>query len=333
MKKRFVINLSLLALIIILSREGEVRAQKIKERLAHKAILDGLKNGGGTIAATQTATMGHRHHAPHRRAGRDTLQSMVLSVAARHQVNPRLLWTIAYLETKAHSAPHHVRRTRHLTARKLEATASHLRQLTIRFNERPELLLASFHAGESAVEAYLNGRAVQLTNGQVINPRQQKTAGVPPYCTTQKYVARGLRLYARLAQKNLFPMSATESTASEIKRPRELLTIPRTITIKLGEFTDAPPNVLAATRQRTVGALPAMEENLFTEEDLFFDPHSGERFIVGTSAEDQTNEGAIMSAALEAPQRIASPQDDGSPTQTFHSSTRVRTVYGNAFGN
>lgn len=316
MKNRLVLKFSLLALIIILSREGEVRAQKITERLAQKAILDKLKDGGVTISPTLTAPVNQHHTVIRRRAQRRTFSSLVRAAAARHQVNARLLWTVAYLETRSHFAAKHKRQ---LTARKIDGMAAHLRQLTLRFDEQPELVLASFHAGEETVAAYLEGRSVQLNSGQVINGRQLKTT-VPPYRPTQKYVARGLHLFARLTERNLF------SGPEACNRPR-------TVVVRPEESTETTSTILTATRQRVVQPVAAPE--LFAEEDLFFDPHSGECFIVGTSAEVQTSGEATMSAALEAPQRRVFPEDAGLPVRTMagYSTTRVRKVYGNAFGN
>ena len=133
--------------------------------------------------------------------------------AAKHEVDAKLLWVIAYLETRfnpraiSHKGargmmqfmPATAARWRlqnpHDPASAIDAAARYLRYLQGRYGERPELLLASYNAGEAVVEAYLTGRAIRVGK-KIINPVNRRTGGIPPYAETQKYVAQGMRILA-----------------------------------------------------------------------------------------------------------------------------------------
>ena len=129
----------------------------------------------------------------------------ILGSAARHGVDPRVLWTIAYLETRFRPGlvspkgargmmqfiPTTGRRyglnTRndfHDPSRSIEAAARYVRELSIMFGGRLDLVLAGYNAGENAV----------------INWGYQ----VPPYRETRNYVLRGLSLFKRIAEDNIF---------------------------------------------------------------------------------------------------------------------------------
>lgn len=137
----------------------------------------------------------------------------LLEAAAKHEVEAKLLWVIAYLETRFN--PYAISRkgargmmqfmpataarwglpNPHDPATAMDAAAQYLRYLQGRFGKRPELLLAAYNAGEAVVEAYLTGRAIRVGN-KIINPGNRRTGGIPPYAETQKYVAQGMRLLA-----------------------------------------------------------------------------------------------------------------------------------------
>lgn len=131
--------------------------------------------------------------------------------ATKHGIDARLLWVIAWLETRFNPAavsrkgarglmqmmPATARRfdlkNPHEPAAAIDAAARYVRLLVARYGGRADLVLAAYNAGEAAVDAYLTGRAIQAGN-KVINPRRRITGGIPPYRETREYVANGLRI-------------------------------------------------------------------------------------------------------------------------------------------
>lgn len=140
-----------------------------------------------------------------------------VAAAARHEVDARLLWVIAYLETRFNPRAVSRKGARglmqlmpdtaarldvadpHDPAEAIDAAARYVRSLSKRFGERLDLVLAAYNAGETAVEAFLTGRAIHI-GAKVINPAGRVTGGIPPYRETQKYVAAGMRLLSGIAQ-------------------------------------------------------------------------------------------------------------------------------------
>ena len=128
----------------------------------------------------------------------------IRAAAARYAVDPHLLWTIAYLETRfrprlvSHKGarglmqfiPATGRRYGLLTqgdfndpSRSIDAAARYVRDLNALFDGRIDLVLAAYNAGENAV--------IKLGNK------------VPPFRETRGYVARGVSLFKRIAQANI----------------------------------------------------------------------------------------------------------------------------------
>jgi hypothetical protein len=158
------------------------------------------------------------------RAGKYT--PLIAQAALKYHVDPRLLWTIAYLETRfqpesvsAKGArgmmqfmPSTAARYGLLTLQKMhdpnasiDAAARHLRDLMSRFDNRVALILAAYNAGEAAVVAYRSGQKLSLPGGLIINPRLIRTNGVPPYSETLGYVARGQVILRELTSAGIFP--------------------------------------------------------------------------------------------------------------------------------
>ncbi len=144
-------------------------------------------------------------------------EPLVIDAGARYGVDPRLLWTIAFLETRfrpdlvsrvgargimqfmpATAARFHLDDP-HDAAASIDAAARYLRELQTMFGHRLDLILAAYNAGEGTVTAFKDGRRLPLSDGRVINPRGIKTGGMPPYRETYTYVIDGVALYSRLA--------------------------------------------------------------------------------------------------------------------------------------
>ncbi len=206
----------------------------------------------------------------------------IVEVAARHKIDPRLLWTIAYLETRFEPRAVSPKGARGMmqfissTARSygladphnpwaaIDSAARYVRDLQLRF-QAPQLVLAAYNAGDTAVTAYLSGNKVTLSNGKVINPQGIRTGGVPPYRETQAYVAEGMRLLAKLgAEETLGRYRRVQEEESEPldqkqRSIRRSIYFPEKVTISLVALDDSPTMDL---REETGGISTASRENL-----------------------------------------------------------------------
>jgi hypothetical protein len=147
-------------------------------------------------------------------------EPVIADAASRHGVDPRLLWVIAYLETRfdprlvsrkgargmMQFMPNTARRygltDPHDPAAAIDAGAKYVRYLSDRFGNRVGLVLAAYNAGETVVDAYLTGRSVKVGD-RLINPKEMVTDGLPPYRETRMYVDEGLRILEGLPAKPL----------------------------------------------------------------------------------------------------------------------------------
>ena len=147
-------------------------------------------------------------------------EPLIASTAERYNVDPNLLWTIAYLESRFRpdavsykngkpcayglmqitgaTALRYGLTNPHDARESLDAAARYVRDLQKRFGPRVDLILAAYNAGEGTVEAFREGRTLVLPNNKIINPRGQRTGGIPPYTETRQYIARGEIIYHEL---------------------------------------------------------------------------------------------------------------------------------------
>jgi len=168
-------------------------------------------------------------------------EPLIASTAERYNVDPNLLWTIAYLESRfRHNAvsykngkpcayglmqftnatalrygltnPHDPRES-------IDAAARYVRDLQMRFGPRVDLILAAYNAGEGTVEAFREGRTLVLPNNKIINPQAQRTGGIPPYPETRQYVASGEIIYQQLTRSvNAGAASTVDNNTLNIDR-------------------------------------------------------------------------------------------------------------------
>jgi soluble lytic murein transglycosylase-like protein len=147
----------------------------------------------------------------------------IRTAAARYSVDPHLLWTIGYLETRFQ--PQSVspkgargmmqfipatgrryglftRRDLHDPVRSIDAAARYVRDLNAMFGGRIDLVLAGYNAGEYAV----------------VNSRYR----VPPYRETRNYVERGLSVFKRITEVDILASRPIEliTTPSRVKQRR-----------------------------------------------------------------------------------------------------------------
>jgi soluble lytic murein transglycosylase-like protein len=156
-------------------------------------------------------------------------EPLIASTAERYNVDPNLLWTIAYLESRfrhdavsykngkpcayglmqftGSTAARYGLTNPHDPRESVDAAARYVRDLQIRFGPRVDLILAAYNAGEGTVEAFRDGRSLVLPNNKILNPHGQRTGGIPPYTETRQYVARGEIIYQELT-RSVIPRAA-----------------------------------------------------------------------------------------------------------------------------
>lgn len=172
----------------------------------------------------------------------------------------------------------------------MDAAARYVNVLTTRFDGKLELVLAGYNAGEGAVESYRDGRSLRTSKGKVINPRRIKTNGVPPYRETMLYVKRGLLVFNRVTTAGVFspeliakarPMrvaSLTVSLTDQLLIDRELRGLggmPATVLyseVRQGAIADGPGKGMSVASGK--------ERDATGFETVFFDVHSGARYVV-----------------------------------------------------
>ena len=168
-------------------------------------------------------------------------EPVIATAAARNGIDPRLLWTIAFLESRfkpgvvsykngqpcAYGLMQFIPSTaaqyglqNPFDARaSIEAAARYVRDLAARFGGRADLVLASYNAGEGAVEAYRKGISIRLPDGRVINPNRLQTGGIPPYAETQNYVSRGIAVAQEISQANIFSQANLAAIGAPLMQP------------------------------------------------------------------------------------------------------------------
>lgn len=159
-------------------------------------------------------------------------------IAKAEGVDPLILWTIAYNETRFRpwlTSPKNAQGLMQFmpaTASRfgltnpyepvesITAAARYVKYLGRVFGWRLESILAAYNAGEGTVNAYLQGRELRV-NGKSINSGRRKTNfGIPPYNETIAYVSQGVRVYRSLQAESRFKITnsisqATRTTPSE----------------------------------------------------------------------------------------------------------------------
>jgi len=292
--------------------QAQVEAET-KSDLREKGESKSGVEGEGEAAQSVTKSQQRRQRARSAMRQRALLYERAIAVAAaKYKVDPRALWTIAYLETRFRSnqrspkgasglmqfvpgtAARFNLRNPYDAIQSIEAAAQYVALLSNQFDGRLDLVLASYNAGQTAVDCYKNGRTVRTSRGRVINPRGLRTGGVPPYRETQAYVRRGMLVYSRVASAGIFSrdlmasvreltIPALTATASEVSSVnRDLIELAGTPAVL---YSQKPiVTVAAASEKKTV------EDGFVT---VFFDLHSGARYLIqsGQIVKPLENEG------------------------------------------
>ncbi len=173
---------------------------------------------------------------------RSALFEPAIAEAARtERVDPLILWTIAYNESRFRpwvTSPKNAQGLMQFipaTAWRfglanpydprasIFAAAKYVKFLGGLFNWRLDSILAAYNSGEGTVTAYLYGKML-FANGKQINSSKMRTSGgVPPYKETANYVGNGLKIYRWLTTQNRFAPLRNEAVAIAPKTPQAAL--------------------------------------------------------------------------------------------------------------
>jgi soluble lytic murein transglycosylase-like protein len=167
-------------------------------------------------------------------------EPLIASTAQRYNVDPHLLWTIAYLESRFRkdaisykdgkpcaygmmqftppTALRYGLTSPHDSRQAIDAAARYVRDLQRRFGPRGDLILAAYNAGEVAIEAFRGGKTFVLSNNKVINPRRLRTDGIPPYKETRNYVARGEMIYRNIARATFPGSNSIDNSTQKLQQ-------------------------------------------------------------------------------------------------------------------
>ncbi len=262
-----------------------------KRRVLTSALLlwVGLGAAGsvGKEASAQTNRRTARVASPPRSATSQldqrarSFEPYILQAARRYAVDPRALWTIAFLETGFRPELVSVKGARgmmqfmpgtaarfglinaHDPVAAIEAAARYVRFLSNRYRRNPALVLAAYNAGEGAVDAYLRGITIHHRDGKVINPTGRRTGGVPPYMETISYVSRGLTIMRQVNDLGIFtrhdlaacrvpagvPLALNNSSETDLDNSDPALAragLVESSIIFSGSAPDAPTNIVEA---------------------------------------------------------------------------------------
>ena len=300
-KRYLPVNLAGLALTAALW-QAEVRAQTAKQeeqRSDVKAPAGGHRKPGRRVVKRQHSRL--RPRARMRKRAR-VYEPFIAAAARKYGVDPRALWTIAYLETRFRSDQVSPKGARGLmqfipsTAKRfnltnpydalqsIDAAARYISELTKQFNGRLDLVLASYNSGETAVDCFLNGRTVRTWSGRVINPRGIKTGGVPPYSETQRYVRRGALVFSRVTSAAVFSPELV-SVSRMLQSPAIVISVGEQAALdrELVDLGGTPATVLFSTRaavNTTLVQTANVQSAVSSFDTVFFDVHSGARYLV-----------------------------------------------------
>lgn len=242
----------------------------------------------------------------------------ILKAANDEGVDPNVLWTIAYNETRFRpwlTSPKNARGMMQFipsTAARFDlsdpyqpipairAAAKYVKYLSNLFGGRIDSILAAYNSGEGTVSAYLNGKRSR-DGRKIINAGGQKTlGGVPPYAETVGYVGRGLKIYrwllirqtfANASFRANFPGVISASVARVSLYDPELGQVPNFI-VPIQSQT-VPSQIITAQNQPVQSANNEQPNESKTQE-VFYDARSGSRYIAGENGKVKLDDGIVV---------------------------------------
>lgn len=310
-------GISAAALLIVLS-QAEAQAQQGERKGKRGSRVQSARRAQS--AATRVVKRNARRASRLRERSR-LVEPLIAAAAIKYRVDPMAIWVIAYCETRFRpwlvspkgaqgllqfmpdTAKDYGLDNPFDVAKAVDAAARYVRRSSDQFGGRLDLVLASYNAGPGAVDAYLRGVRIVTRSGKVINPRAIKTGGVPPYSETQKYVAKGLRAYKRIEKSGIFSqevlsrsgrtrmpdeLRAGQLMAALPLNDRELDEIggPQSPMITAGFSKPVASTNTLQIRESIASNKPSAstEKSAQQIEEVFYDIHSGTRYLVRQGA-------------------------------------------------
>jgi len=300
-RKYLPINLAALTLVVLLS-QAEAKAEAVEKEKKPRGRSAGVskKRFKRSVVRWQHSRRRARRASRSSMRQRALLYEPYIAMAARkYGVDPRVLWTLAYLETRFRPGQVSPKGARGMmqfipttaarfnltnpfdAIQSIDAAARYVSVLTKQFNGRLDLVLASYNSGEGAVDCYLNGKSLRKRDGGFINPRGIKTGGVPPYKETQAYVRRGVLVFARVTSVNVFSPELVASTRM-LQAPAVPVLVSEQMAVdrELAALGGSQPAVLFSPRSVATVASVSPVVKTAVYDTVFFDVLSGARYLV-----------------------------------------------------
>lgn len=247
----------------------------------------------------------------------------ILQAAEAEGVDPNILWTIAYLETRFRpwlTSPKDARGLMQFipsTAERfnlsdpyksvpaIRAAAKYVKYLSNLFGGRVDSVLAAYNSGEGTVSAYSSGKTLR-GGRKIINAKGQKTiGGVPPYSETIGYVGRGLKVYRWLIKRQTF-----DNANFRVNFPDKISASVANVPLFDAELGQVPNFIAPVTKQTVQNQIVTAENQIITianndksqeikpnetkSQEVFYDPRSGNRYIAGEKGKVKFNDGVVV---------------------------------------
>jgi len=246
----------------------------------------------------------------------------ILRAANAEGVDPNVLWTIAYLETRFRpwlTSPKDARGLMQFipsTAARfglsnpyepvsaIRAAARYVKVLSNLFGGRIDSILAAYNSGEGTVSAYLYGRTLRMGR-KIINPKGIKTiGGVPPYTETIGYVGRGLKIYRWLIMRGAFPAAVVRANfpaviSATVARigvfDRELGNVPDFSNVQsLPQITQNQVAVINSVVTETNTREEKQNQIEPTSTEVYYDSRSGSRYLLNNGKKEKLTDSGVV---------------------------------------
>lgn len=290
------------------------------KKLIFVMALIGLLINGGVLA--QTRFPREQFSRLNVKARAAYFESEILRAARTEGVDPNILWTICYLETRFRpwlTSPKNAQglmqfipttavrfglTNPYQAVPAIHAAARYVKYLSNLFGGRIDSILAAYNSGEGTVNAFLSGRRSR-DGRKVINPKGIKTiGGVPPYTETIQYVGRGLKIYRWLIMCGTFPSGVVRgdfptvisaSVARVMVFDRELGKVPdfsNVVSLPQTSQIQATAVNSVVTETNNLVEKQNRQESKMTE--VYYDSRSGSRYLLNNGKKEKLGDSGVV---------------------------------------